>query len=390
MDSQRLRTVLIVLGIGVATAWLLQFLWELLGQVGALVVTLLLAWIINLTALGPVRFLRRLKVPRWVAAAVVYLVFAGLTALAAFYVLPPLFAQIGAAADNLTHRATEIPDALADLEEHLTQLGVPADFTQRLVTGFSSEVANFAGAIATNVLNTTGAVLGGLALAILTLIISFYILLGWDQNLQRFRALLPPAWEARFERGIRAAERTFGAWVGGQLFASTLWGAVVVVTYFVADLPFGLLVGVVTGILMLIPFVGMGVGIILPVIMALTVRIDLAVWVGITLGATSLAIENVIKPRVMGTALGVHPVVVIVSVIVGGVAAGFWGIVFGIPIGALIWTFARWAVVEYLASQQRTSGQRPATESLTTTSDGARPGDPPIHAVGEKPSEKAR
>ena len=70
-----------------------------------MVVTLLLAWIINLTALGPVRLLRRWRVPRWLAATVVYLFFAGVVAVASFFVLPPLFGQIGTVAGQLTERA---------------------------------------------------------------------------------------------------------------------------------------------------------------------------------------------------------------------------------------------------------------------------------------------
>ena len=194
-------------------------------------------------------------------------------------------------------------------------------------------------------------------LALLTLIISFYILMGWDTNLRRIREQLPSVWRARFDRGLRASERTFGAWLSGQAVASTIWGGMVVLIYFVAGLPFGLLVGVVTGLFMFVPVVGLSVGIAIPVIMAFTVRIDLAIWVGISVGVLSLMIENVLKPRIMGTAIGVNPMVVIVSVIVGGVAAGFWGIVFGIPIGALLWTFRELGRGRAAARTTRAAGQ---------------------------------
>ena len=353
VNYQRLRTILLILGIGVAMAWLLSFLWNLFGNFGALVVTLLLAWIINLIALGPVRFMRRRRIPRAVATTAVYIVFAGLAAMASFFVLPPLFGEIGRAAGNLTEGATVVPQILADLEAQLTQWGVPEETIRELITGFNSQIITFGQDVARGILGSTGAVIGGLGLAILTLIISFYILLGWDTNLQRLRHELPADWRARFDRGIRAAERTFGGWLGGQAVASTVWGAAVVIVYFVADIPFGLLVAVGTGLLMFIPFVGLGVGIVVPIVMALTIRVDLAIWVGTSVTAISLIIENIVKPRIMGTALGVNPLVVILSVIAGGVAAGFWGIVFGIPIGALVWTFVRWAALEVLHAQAR-------------------------------------
>ena len=353
MNYQRLRTILVVLGIAVATVWLLQFLWGLIGNVAALVVTLLLAWIINLIALEPVRFMRRFRIPRLLAATIVYVVIAGITALTAFFILPPLFAEIGRAAANLTAGAANTTQILENLRAQLLQWGVPQDTVTEVVTGFNAQIITLGQDIASGILASTGAVLGGLGLAILTLIISFYILLGWDMNLQRLRRELPAEWRARFDRGIRSAERTFGGWLGGQAVASTVWGGAVVLIFFIADMPFGLLVAVATGLLMFIPFVGLAIGIGVPIVMALTLRLDLAIWVGISVAVTSMIIENIVKPRVMGTALGVNPLVVILSVIVGGVAAGFWGIVFGIPIGALIWTFARWATLEVLHAQAR-------------------------------------
>lgn len=353
VNYQRLRTILITLGIGVATVWLLQFLWGLVGNFGAVVVTVLLAWIINLIALGPVRFMHRRRIPRAVAATAVYVVFVGLAALASFFVLPPLFGEIGRAASSLTSSATTVPQILENLQTQLSGWGVPQETIRELVTGFNSQIMAFGQDVAAGILGSTGAVIGGLGLAILTLIISFYILLGWDTNLRRLRHELPSDWRARFDRGIRAAERTFGGWLGGQAVASTVWGAAVVVIYIISDIPFGILVAVGTGLLMFIPFVGLAVGIAVPIAMAATIRVDLAIWVGISVTAISLVVENIVKPRIMGTALGVNPLVVILSVIVGGVAAGFWGIVFGIPIGALVWTFVRWAALEILHAQAR-------------------------------------
>ena len=320
---QRLRTILIVLGIAVASVWLLEFLWGLGGNFGALVVTLLLAWIINLIALKPVRLMRRRRIPRALAATIVYLVIAGITALSAFFILPPLFAEVGGVARNLTDSANDVPQILENLRSQLLQWGVPTDTVTEVIDGFISQISSLGQEVGTAILSSAGSVLGGLGLAILTLIISFYILLGWDSNLEHLRRELPADWRARFDRGIRAAERTFGGWLGGQTVASTVWGGAVVLIYFIADMPFGVLVAVATGLLMFIPFVGLAIGIGIPIVMAVTLRVDLAISVGISLTIISLIIENIIKPRVMGTALGVNPLVVILSVIVGGEPPGF-------------------------------------------------------------------
>ncbi len=353
MESDRSRLVLVYLAIGVATAWLMQFLWSVLSQAGTFVVMLLVAWILTVVALGPVRLLRRLRIPRALAAGFVYLVVLGVVGVGLFFVLPPLFGQVGQAAESLTQQVGAIPQDLSNLQAQLVRLGVPEDFVRSAITNASQQLVAVVQELASGAITATGAVAGGVVSAAVTLVLSFYLLLGWDTGVQRLSASLPADWSARLERGVRASELTFGAWLGGQFVASVIWGAVVVIAYAVAGLEFGLLVAVLTGVLLFIPFIGMIAGIALPIGMAAAVRIDLAIWVGVTVTVASVVIENVIKPRVMGAAIGVNPIVILSSVILGGIAAGFWGVLFGIPIGALLWTFLRWAGSEFLHAQQR-------------------------------------
>ncbi len=364
VDTKRPLLVLVYLAIAVASLWLLQFFWELLGQASVFVVILLVAWILTVAALGPVRMLRRLMIPRPIAAAVVYLGLLSLIGVALFFVLPPFFQQVGRAAESLTQQARGIPEGMRVLEARLISLGVPEDFVRSTITDVSRQLVSVGQELASGILSATGTLAGGIAAALVTLIISFYLLLGWDRAVRNLEAILPKTWAEGFDRAIRAAEHTFGAWLGGQFIASVLWGGSVVLTYFIAGLEFGLLVAVGTGLLLFIPIFGMVVGIGIPIAMAAAIRIDLAIWVGLTVTLVSLVIENIVKPRVMGSTIGVSPIVILSSVILGGIASGFWGVLFGIPIGALLWTFARWIFVEFMETQRQSD---PSTDTASVT-----------------------
>ena len=368
METKRPFLVLIYLGIAVAAAWLLLFLWELLSQAGVFVVMLLVAWILTVATLGPTRLLRRWGVPRPAAAALVYLVVFSIAGGSLFFVLPPLFTEIGRAAETLTELAQGIPEGVSNLQVQLSKLGVPEDFLNSFITDVSQQLLSVGQALASGIITTTGTIAGGVGAVIITLILSFYLVLGWDRGVDGLGNALPPSWADRFRRGVRASEHTFGAWLGGQFIASAVWGIAVVVTFLFAGLEFGVLVAVVTGVLLFIPFLGMVVGIVVPTIMAITVRVDLAIWVGVSLTLVSLGIENVLKPRIMGTAIGVNPIVVFSSVILGGIAAGIWGMLFGIPIGALLWTLVRGLASELLDSQRRASMVSAAEASSEGTS----------------------
>jgi predicted PurR-regulated permease PerM len=370
VENKRPLLVLIYLAITVAAVWLIQFLWELLSQAGVFVVMLLVAWILAVGTLGPVRLLRRLNIPRLVAAVTVFLGLLGLVGITLFFVLPPLFEQIGHAAETLTLHARNVPDGLLDLESRLIKLGVPGELVSSAIADASNQLAVIIQEIAAGILTTTGTIASGVAAALVTLIISFYLLLGWDRGVRSLEDSLPPEWSARFRRGIRASEHTFGAWLSGQFIASVIWGVALAIIYALAGLEFGLLIAVTTGILLFIPFFGMTIGILIPIAMAISVRIDLSIWVGISVTTVSFVLENVLKPRIMGTAIGVNPIVILSSVILGGIAAGFWGVLFGIPIGALLWTFARWGTTEFLHSHH--PGGHPAP-SIDDLSDGVKP-----------------
>ena len=365
MENKRPLLVLIYLAITVAVVWLMQFLWGLLSQAGVFIVMLLIAWILTVGALGPVRLLRRLNIPRLVAAVTVFLGLLGLVGITLFFVLPPLFEQIGHAAETLALQARNVPDGLRDLESRLVKLGVPEEFVSSAIADAGLQLSTVVQEIASGVLTTTGTIASGVAAALVTLIISFYLLLGWDRGVRSLEDSLPPEWSARFRRGIRASEHAFGVWLSGQFIASVVWGVAIVIIYALAGLEFGLLIAVSTGILLFIPFFGMTMGILIPIAMAMAVRIDLAIWIGISVTIVSFVLENVLKPRIMGTAIGVNPIVILSSVILGGIAAGFWGVLFGIPIGALLWTFARWSTAELLHSQHPDGHLAPAIDDLS-------------------------
>ena len=95
VERQRPLLILIYLGIAVAAAWLLQFLWGVLSQAGVFVVMLLVAWILTVVTLGPVRLLRRVGMPRPIAAALVYLVVLSIASVSLFFCAAAVFCGSG-------------------------------------------------------------------------------------------------------------------------------------------------------------------------------------------------------------------------------------------------------------------------------------------------------
>ena len=412
MDSKKLQNALLLLGIAVAVVWLGQFLWDLGGQFGTAILIFLLAWIVSFAVSPAVRRLERAKLPRFPAAILVYLALAGAGVAAALFVVPLVLndlagiaARIGDYGDDVQRltgdlmqwlEGIDIPESARigdqgnnvqrltdDLMRWLESIGIPESALRDALGDLGS---NFTDLGATAVSGLIGA-LTGIATATLiffmTLIVSFYLVLDWDRWLTRFEKSLPGVWGAELRRAVHTIEVTFTGFLRGQLAESALYGLVVAIVMLIAGLDYVIVVAIFSGLVLVIPFVGPIVGVLVPVLVALLTSPVVALWVGVPLLLLQLVLENVVKPRIIGGAVGIHPLVVIASVLVGTAAAGFWGAVFGIPFGALVYFAIRAAYTRWVSVAGKTEtdipppGPKPEEQpeeapGVTTTAAGGR------------------
>jgi predicted PurR-regulated permease PerM len=120
-----------------------------------------------------------------------------------------------------------------------------------------------------------------------------------------------------------------------------------------AGLEAGLLIGLVTGLLAFIPFVGAMIGFLL------SVGVALAQWwpdytrIGIVVGIFLVGqiLEGyVLTPRLVGSRIGLHPVWVMFALLAGGALFGFVGMLLSLPMFAVVAVLARFALYQYLDS----------------------------------------
>jgi predicted PurR-regulated permease PerM len=98
---------------------------------------------------------------------------------------------------------------------------------------------------------------------------------------------------------------------------------------------YALLSSVVTGVVLLIPFLGPVVAVVLPVTIALLTHPEVAIYLFIALFALQQVIFNVLAPRILSRHVGLHPLLVFFAVLTGARVAGVWGAIFGVPIVAV-------------------------------------------------------
>ncbi len=143
---------------------------------------------------------------------------------------------------------------------------------------------------------------------------------------------LPVGWRDTTVKVFREMRRETAAFVRGQLMVSAVVATLTAVGLLAVGLPAWLLLGMLMGILELIPYVGPFLGGALVLLFALQGGLSQALWsLGVVLVVQQLE-GGVLSPKLMSDATRLHPVAVLLCVMLGGMAGGMLGIVLSIPL----------------------------------------------------------
>jgi predicted PurR-regulated permease PerM len=137
----------------------------------------------------------------------------------------------------------------------------------------------------------------------------------------------------------------------GRLLVCLLKGAFITLGLWITGVPYALIVGLVSGFLSLVPFVGPVLGFVLAFLMGLLREYTLLqafLRVGAVYVIAELLEGYVLLPKILGDSLGLHPVVVLASLMIGGAALGMFGLLAALPLAATVIILSRELVLPAL------------------------------------------
>lgn len=183
---------------------------------------------------------------------------------------------------------------------------------------------------------------GGLALiafvANLALIpiVMFYLLQAWPRLLAALQMVIPRPMLPRTMRMLGDIDTVLSEFLRGQLAVMVLLALFYSVGLWLAGLKFALPVGVITGLLAFIPYVGFSGGLVLAILAALLQAEGwaLLIGVGVVFGLGQLLESYVLTPYLVGERIGLHPLAVIFSLMAFGQLFGFVGMLVALPASA--------------------------------------------------------
>lgn len=187
---------------------------------------------------------------------------------------------------------------------------------------------------------------------ILIPVVTFYLLRDWNKLIKNIRHILPRKIEPTVVVLANRYNNVLRAFIRGQLFVMIILGFIYTFGLWLVGLQFALLIGLIAGLLSIVPYLGFITGLIAALIAAYyqfyTFDALLSVLLVFSIGQ---AIESmVLTPLLVGDSIGLHPVAVIFSVLTGGYFFGFIGALIALPVAAAIMVLMRFGLTKYYRS----------------------------------------
>ena len=133
------------------------------------------------------------------------------------------------------------------------------------------------------------------------------------------------------------ANKVFSGYIRGQSMDAAIVGSLVCVALLIAGVPYAVVIGILTGLGNLVPYVGPVVGFGSLIIVCLAEGSILHLVIGGAILAAVMFIDgNIIHPRMLSSTVEVHPVLVIIALLAGGKIGGVVGMLVAVPVAALL------------------------------------------------------
>ena len=309
-----------------------------------------------------VDWLEARRVRRSLGAAIAMLAAIVAAAMAMLLLLPILIEQVTGLLDQIPGLIERLRVRIAEIAES-GAAGVVGGVVLTDLIDSLREPGLQAGASALK-----GALAGGIAavdflsFAVITPVVAFYMLIDWDRIVGHVDRLIPRDQAETVRQLARDVDSVLAAFARGQVLVCLGLAAFYSLALLTAGLDHAVAIGVVSGLVSFIPYVGTAVGFLLSVGVALfqfwPEGLPIVLVAGVFVVGQLLE-SYVLTPRLVGRKVGLHPVWLLFALLAGGNLLGFSGLLVAVPTAAAIGVLVRFGEERYREGQfYRGSGEK--------------------------------
>ncbi|MBF0184295.1 MAG: AI-2E family transporter [Magnetococcales bacterium] len=285
---------------------------------------------------GIIRALQRVHCPRWLAVWLVFGLFLLVLNLLLFVLLPQLVVELARISEEmpritvtlkqLSHRLTESADGLFNPEQVESMLVYLVDNSQEWL----------AKSVAFLLRGVPGLISVALYLLLVPFLV-FFFMKDKDPLLAAFSRYLPGE-RALLERVLHEVNAGVGGYIHGKFWEMLLLALASYICFVLIDFRYAFVVGLLTGLSVLIPFLGLAV-VTIPVVLLGLFQWGVS-WEAthplIVYGILQLVDGNLVAPLILGGTVRIHPTTIMLAVLLFGSLWGVVGVFFAVPLVVLV------------------------------------------------------
>ncbi|MBU0704015.1 MAG: AI-2E family transporter [Chloroflexi bacterium] len=311
-----------------------------------LVIALLLAFILD-----PIAdfFTNRVRLSRGMATGLIFLILiVGMLGVIAapVTVVPSIQRAVNSIQIDFIRVITDIGDFL---EQPVEILGYSLDLSD-VFQEVSAMLRSFVKSVAQGTLDVVLNLASGAFWLIIILMITFYLVKDADRFIEQLDDLAPPGYRDDFVRLRQQITDVWNAFLRGQLLLGLAMVILTTVVCMAVGLPYAVVMGLIAGVMELVPNVGPIIALIPAALVALFQGSSFLplgnFWFAMLVIGLYVVIQqiegNVLVPRILGRSLNLHPLVVLIGIIVGGSLAGILGMLLAAPVLATLRVVGRY------------------------------------------------
>jgi predicted PurR-regulated permease PerM len=335
----------------IALAVFIGLLWLLSPILLPFVVGMALAYVLDPLA----NRLERMGLSRLLAALAILGLFVLVFMLLLLIVVPVLASQLVSFLDNLPGYTQRIQNLLSDPSHNWLRriLGDKLDSADKSIGDLMNQASGYLTGALVSVWAKGQALISLFSLVVITPVVAFYLICDWERMLVAVDSWIPLSQRETVHSLAREIDATISAYVRGQTGVCLILGSYYAVGLSLTGLSFGLLIGLVSGLISFIPYVGSMTGLVLSLGVAVAQFFPhwtpIIVVLAIFLFGQFLE-GNVLSPKLVGKSVGLHPVWLMFALLAFGYLFGFVGLLVAVPLAAASGVLVRFALRRYLAS----------------------------------------
>jgi predicted PurR-regulated permease PerM len=339
----RVQRRLLWLGVLLFTVWFLH-------SISAILAPFLIAFFFAYVMNPFVSRLERKGMARWLSSLLSILLLLGIGVGAVLFVLPPAIRQFEGIIGGLRLIVGKFVDLVNSgvIFEVLERYGIPAEKAKELLT---TELSPKLEGLLKTLFEAAFGFLTGISSLLLNLInvvlvpfLIFYLLKDFPVIVNRFALLVPKERRDGFIGVARTTDAVLGSYFRGAFLVALLQGIIAGVVLWLMGVDYALVLGIMTGVLDFVPYLGLVISLIVSSIVASFSGdpVGLKVLGVVILYLSQKLLEaTVFGPKIIGSHVGLHPVLLILCLLVFGYFMGFVGLLIAVPSTALILAFVR-------------------------------------------------